>query len=275
LPSAMHTTSSLPLVTQVAQSGLDPHPQRKRTIAQGICFNSVPRWSSSVAVTDKVMPPLPPTSRVHPRLRSRWTPPFTNFHPHQSNSSSSKRTRVAAHAHFVVAAASGGVQQKHASARRNAKKRKITNEILSLSLPTAKRKLRLHASVGTTTCLVVDGGLPGETPLLRPLRFEDTGDNRMWRALSMSRGDLHVLDSTYPHKGISHVIRTFSPSVTPTYAPPPFTRLPRYLSVNLMGMDDVSLSTRLCHLLQQAEAHQKKQFSRGSTRHIFSSSKYV
>jgi hypothetical protein len=144
-----------------------------------------------------------------------------------------------------------------------------------LSLPTAKRQLRLHTSIGATTCLVVDGGLPGETPLFRPLRFEETGDDRVWRALSMSRGDLHVLDSTNPHKGVSHVPPTFSPSTTPTHAPPPFTRLPRHSSVNLMGMDDVLHSTRLCHLLKKAELHQKKQFSRGSTRHIFSSSKYV
>ena len=72
-----------------------------------------------------------------------------------------------------------------------------------MSLPRNKSLFALEPSVVLGLCLVVDGGCAGSTPIQRPSSKVLLGDNCPWMRLSIIGQDLHLLDCTNPHRGVS------------------------------------------------------------------------
>ena len=143
--------------------------------------------------------------------------------------------------------------------------------MLSMSLPNHIRWCALPLSVTNSHCRFFDGDGSSEPPLSCSSNFERTGDKWPWAVLFILWGDLYVLDTKGPLKGVSYTV-PFGP---PDGVPPSVVRLHRQSAFNWMWMPSITQSTLFCTLPKEAESCQQTSVIRGTTRHIFSNNMYV
>ena len=204
-------------------------------------------------------PPYYTRSSPKHKLGNRWEPPSNiisqlnrPYGIHTSKTPSSHRTQIAA---------------SFDKSRKNTYKKSynIRSELIEVSLPPRFHYLAWSKELLESYTLVIDGGLPTQSPLLRPEKLPS--NSLPWKCLHIADNELHVCDTKNSSKGLIHPAGN---GVTP------FIRAPRKVALSMTGWSSTTITNYLCSSLSAGyNAQRSRAAYHGTKKKMSSGGKYV